>query len=117
MIELKNVTVSYETPENKRRVVLDDVSLRVERGELVYLVGPTGSGKSSLLKLLYMEQQPDRGIVRVADSSSDTIKRSDVPYLRRSLGIVFQDFQLLPDRNVFDNVAFAQYVTGHRGKA
>lgn len=117
MIELSYVTVSYDTPENKRRVVLDNVSLRVERGEMVYLVGPTGSGKSSLLKLLYMEQQPDRGIVRVADASSDTIKSSEVPYLRRSLGIVFQDFQLLPDRNVFDNVAFAQYVTGHRGKA
>lgn len=117
MIELSNVTVSYATPEQRRRVVLEDVSLRVERGELVYLVGPTGSGKSSLLKLLYMDQKPDSGVVTVADTSSDSIKPAEVPYLRRSLGIVFQDFQLLPDRNVFDNVAFAQYVTAHRGKA
>jgi cell division transport system ATP-binding protein len=111
------VTVSHAMPGKRRRVVLEDVSLRVERGELVYLVGPTGSGKSSLLKLLYMEMQPDSGVVRVADYRSDRIKPSETPFLRRSLGIVFQDFQLLPDRSVFDNVAFAQYVTGHRGKA
>lgn len=117
VIELSNVTVSHPMPEKRRRVVLQDVSLRVERGELVYLVGPTGSGKSSLLKLLYMDLMPDTGVVRVAEYRSDTMKPSRLPYLRRSLGIVFQDFQLLPDRNIFDNVAFAQYVTGHRGKA
>lgn len=117
MIELSNVSISYGTPDVPSKPVLENVSVKIERGELVYLVGPTGSGKSSLLKLLYMETAPDTGTIRVADFRSDRMKPSDIPYLRRSLGVVFQDFQLLPDRNVFDNVAFAQYVTGNRGKA
>jgi len=117
VIELSNVTISYSSQEIATKPVLENVSVKIERGELVYLVGPTGSGKSSLLRLLYMETEPDSGVVRVADFRSDKMKQSDIPYLRRSLGVVFQDFQLLPDRNVFDNVAFAQYVTGNRGKA
>jgi len=117
VIELSNVSISYGTPDVPSKPVLENVSVKIERGELVYLVGPTGSGKSSLLKLLYMETAPDTGTIRVADFRSDRMKPSDIPYLRRSLGVVFQDFQLLPDRNVFDNVAFAQYVTGNRGKA
>lgn len=116
MITLSNVTVGYDGPDGNRRRVLENVDLHIERGEMVYLVGPTGSGKSSLLRLLYMENEPDSGTVQVADMRSDTITPSDIPFLRRSLGVVFQDFQLLPDRNVFDNVAFAQYVTGQRGK-
>lgn len=117
MIELQQVSIGFDSPDGRRRPVLENVSLHIERGELVYLVGPTGSGKSSLLRMLYMENQPDQGVVQVADMRSDTIKPSEIPYLRRSLGVVFQDFQLLPDRSVFDNVAFAQYVTGHGGKA
>jgi cell division transport system ATP-binding protein len=96
--------------------VLEHVNLHIDRGELVYLVGPTGCGKSSLLRSLYMENPPQTGTVEIADFRSDTMKKSDVPYLRRNLGVVFQDFQLLPDRSVFENVAFAQYVTGNRGK-
>ena len=97
--------------------MLENISLKIGRGELVYLVGPTGSGKSSLLRSLYMEHPPQTGSIRIVDFSSSTMKRSEIPYLRRSLGVVFQDFQLLPDRNVFDNVAFAQFVTGNRGKS
>ena len=96
--------------------MLEHVNLHIDRGELVYLVGPTGCGKSSLLRSLYMEKPPQTGTVEIADFRSYTMKKSDVPYLRRNLGVVFQDFQLLPDRSVFENVAFAQYVTGNRGK-
>ena len=96
--------------------MLEHVNLHIDRGELVYLVGPTGCWKSSLLRSLYMENPPQTGTVEIADFRSDTMKKSDVPYLRRNLGVVFQDFQLLPDRSVFENVAFAQYVTGNRGK-
>jgi cell division transport system ATP-binding protein len=116
VIELSNVNISFPLPEGGRKEVLNDVSFSIDRGEHVYLVGPTGSGKSTLLRLLYMENKPDAGRVRVADFRSDTISDSEIPFLRRSLGIVFQDFQLLPDRNVFDNVAFALYVTGKTGK-
>ena len=116
MIDLKNVSIAYPLPDGSSRAVLENVNLHIERGELVYLVGPTGCGKSSLLRSLYMENPPHTGTVEIADFKSDTMKPTDVPYLRRNLGVVFQDFQLLPDRNVFENVAFAQYVTGNRGK-
>jgi len=117
VIELKNVSVSYALPEGGSKSVFQNVSLRIARGEMAYLVGPTGSGKTTLLRLLYMESKPDKGSIRVADYRSGSIQRTEIPLLRRSLGIVFQDFQLLPDRNVFDNVAFALYVTGKRGKS
>ena len=117
MIEFNNVSLSYPTPNKGRRTIFEDVSFQIERGEMVYLVGKTGSGKSSLLKLLYMDREPDSGTVRVGNYRSDQIKSKEVPYLRRSLGIVFQDFQLLADRNAFDNVAFALYATGKSGSA
>ena len=117
MIELKNVSVSYPLPSGDRRTVLNNVSVRLERGEMAYLIGPTGSGKSTLLRMLYMETPPDSGVIRIGEYRSDTIKSHDIPYLRRSLGVVFQDFQLLPDRSVYENVAFALYVTGKGGAA
>lgn len=117
MIEFKDVSISFPLPEGGRKEVLNNVSFKISRGEQVFLVGPTGSGKTTLLKLLYMENRPDKGSIRIADFDSETIKKEEIPFLRRSLGIVFQDFQLLPDRNVFDNVAFALYVTGKKGKA
>ncbi len=106
MIELKNVCVSFE---NQR--VLDHINFSMKPGEFVYLVGQTGAGKSSLLRLLYFDLKPERGLVRIGDYFSNTITDNQIPYLRRKLGIVFQDFKLLDDRNAYDNVAFALYVT------
>ncbi len=116
MIEFRDVSIAWPLPDGGEKPVLEDVSFRVERGEFVYLVGPTGSGKSSLLKLLYRDARPTKGEVQIADFTWDGGEATDTPYLRRAIGIVFQDFQLLPDRNVFDNVAFALHVTGRSGK-
>jgi len=109
MIDLRDVTVSFDG-----QVVLDRLNLSVRDGEFVYLVGATGAGKSSLLRLLYMDLKPDSGTVRVLDYDSTTTKAQEIPRLRRRLGIVFQDFKLLEDRDVFENVAFALYVTDTR---
>ena len=95
--------------------MFENLSVRVERGEMVYLIGPTGSGKTTLMRLLYMDYKPQQGVVQIGQYRSDTIKQKDVPMLRRSLGVVFQDFQLLPDRSVYDNVAFALHATGKSG--
>ncbi len=116
MIELDNVTISFQRPKEGERVVLESLSLSIERGEMVYLVGPSGSGKSTLLRLIYMDLLPERGHVRVRKYESSRIKLRQIPQLRRELGVVFQDYQLLPDRNVFENVAFALYATGHKGR-
>ena len=91
--------------------VFEDVSFRIAPGEFVCLVGRTGSGKTSLLRLLYFDLKPGSGEVIVNGLSSELARRRDVPPLRRRLGIVFQDFKLLEERNVFDNVAFALQVT------
>ena len=99
-----NVTKVYP---NTHTPSLNGVNLRVERGEFVFLVGPSGAGKSSLMKMLYREELPTSG--RVLLDGKDLAKLPDrsVPYLRRSLGVIFQDFKLLPERTVFENVAFA----------
>lgn len=107
VVELNNVTVTYN-----HNVVLDNINFELDNGEFVYLIGQTGTGKSSFLRLLYRDLKPDRGNVRVAGFDVDRIKEKNVPMLRRHLGVVFQDFQLLPDRNVFENVAFSLRVTG-----
>ena len=93
---------------------LDGVNLEVRNGEFVYLVGPTGAGKSSVLKLIYMEEFPDEGYVLVDEYSSQDIRDKEIPHLRRKLGIIFQDFKLLEDRDVFENIAFVLRVTGAR---
>ncbi len=116
LVELRNVSVSYPGHSGERLKVAGDLSLELAKGEMAYLIGPTGSGKSSLLKLLYMDLMPDFGVVRVGNYQSDRISPKEIPYLRRSLGVVFQDFQLLPDRSAFENIAFALYATGKRGK-
>ena len=115
LIEMQDVSVSYQLPDGTRRPVLTNLSLRINRGEFVYLIGPTGSGKSTLLRLIYMDAFPERGVVRVGEYRSDSIRPNQVPFLRRGLGVVFQDFQLLPDRTVFDNVAFALHAIGQKG--
>ncbi|OGU26844.1 MAG: cell division ATP-binding protein FtsE [Ignavibacteria bacterium GWA2_54_16] len=106
MIELSNVTVAFDG-----QVVLDRLSLSMRDGEFVYLVGATGAGKSSLLRLLYMDLKPDSGDVKVLNYDAESTPSKDIPRLRRKLGIVFQDFKLLEDRDVNENVAFALYVT------
>lgn len=117
MIELTNVSLSYELPSGSRRPVLENLDVKIKQGEMVYLVGPTGSGKTTLLRMLYMEVPPEQGVARIGDYRTDRLTEKEIPYLRRSVGVVFQDYQLLPDRNVFENVAFALYVTGKGGAA
>ena len=112
MIDFDNVSVSFSLPNGERHSVLEEVSFHIGRSEQAYLVGPTGSGKSTILRLLYMDLFPDSGVVHIEDYASDRIEEDDIPYLRRSIGVVFQDFQLLPDRNAYENVAFALYATG-----
>jgi len=115
VIELQNVTVAYPLPNGQTKAVFQNLSTRIEKGEMCYLIGPSGSGKTSLLRLMYMDLLPSAGRTVVGKYRSDSIRDKDIPFLRRSLGVVYQDFQLLPDRNIFDNVAFALYATGKSG--
>jgi cell division transport system ATP-binding protein len=109
MVELKDITVSFDGEP-----VLRGLTFAMKPGEFVYLVGSTGAGKSSLLRLLYMDLKPETGTVKVADYDSIVTSEREIPLLRRRLGIVFQDFKLLDDRDVYENVAFALYVTNTR---
>ncbi len=108
MIEMKDV---FKTYENGTRA-LKGVSLTVEDGEFVFLVGPSGSGKSTLLKLITGEIAPTEGFVGVNGYDMTRIKLSKLPYMRRTLGVVFQDFRLIEDKSVYENVAFAMRVVG-----
>ena len=101
----------------KENVILKDVDLQVSRGEFIYLIGKVGSGKSSLLKTLYAELPLEKGKGSVVGHTLDKIKKKEIPVLRRKLGIVFQDFQLLTDRSVNDNLAFVLKATGWKNKA
>ena len=107
---LRVANVSKEYPRSG--MALRDVSFEMQKGEFVFLVGHSGAGKSTLLKLLTMAERPTTGEVRVSGYSSFSIKPREIPQLRRRLGIVFQDFRLLPDRTAEQNVAFALEVTG-----
>ena len=108
MIEISNVSKTYETG-NK---AIKDVSLTIDDGEFVFIVGRSGSGKSTLMKLLLKELEPTKGRIVVNDMDLGRMPRRYVPKYRRRLGVVFQDFRLLKDRTVFENVAFAQRVIG-----
>jgi cell division transport system ATP-binding protein len=112
MISLRGVTLTY--PNGVR--ALDDVDLEVAKGSFVFLVGHSGTGKSSLLKLLYREMRPTAGEVTVDNIRVDKLRRSRVPALRRNIGVVFQDFKLLTHKTVWENVAFALQVTGANTK-
>ena len=106
MITLENVSKSYA----KGQPALNDVSLHIDKGEFVFIVGNSGSGKSTLIKLLLKELEPTSGTIIVNDQNLGKMKRRKVPKYRRGVGVVFQDFRLLKDRNVYENVAFEQRV-------
>ncbi|MGH9246427.1 MAG: cell division ATP-binding protein FtsE [Acidimicrobiales bacterium] len=111
MIKLDNVTKVYRAHAGNV-VALRDATAEIEKGEFVFLVGPSGSGKSTFLRLLNREEVPDRGQMWVAGKELNTMAVSKVPFLRRNIGCVFQDFKLLPNKTVFGNVAFALEVIG-----
>ncbi len=108
VILLKNVTKVYPNGST----ALDDISFFVERGEFVFIVGPSGSGKSTLIKLLMHEETATSGDVIINNDDVGKLKRREIPYLRRSMGVVFQDFRLLPKKTVYENVAFAMDIIG-----
>ena len=108
MIKLEHVSKSYSAGIP----ALNDVNLEIEDGEFVFIVGDSGSGKSTLIKLLLKELEPTEGTITVNGKELKRIKKKQVPRYRRKVGVVFQDFRLLKDRNVYDNIAFAQKVIG-----
>lgn len=108
IVQLKNVSLNYD-----HRSILIDANFELEQQEFVYLIGPTGVGKSSFLKLLYRDVVAQSGEVVVNGYQLKKLKLKKIPELRRSMGIVFQDFQLLTDRTIFENVAFSLHVTGY----
>ncbi len=100
----------------KQSLILQDISIQIDKGEFVYLIGKTGSGKSSLLKTLYGDLPLKEGAASVCDFDLTKLKKSQIPFLRRKLGIVFQDFQLLSDRSIHDNLNFVLKATGWKEK-
>ncbi len=109
MIEFQNVSMTYKTNQT---VALDDVTVTINDGEFVFVVGASGAGKSSFLSVIMGLEKIDSGVVHVGPYSLRGIKKRELPYLRRMLGIVFQDFRLIPKMTVYDNVAFALRVIG-----
>ena len=112
MIELQDVSKVYD---NGARAI-DGISMQIHDGEFVFLVGPSGSGKSTIIKLLTAELRPTEGYIQVNGYDLSRIRRRKIPYMRRTIGVIFQDFRLIDDRTVFDNVAFAMRVVGAREK-
>ena len=112
MIEFIDVVKSY----TEGNTALQGVSMQIEDGEFVFLVGPSGSGKSTIIKLITGELKPTEGSVHVNGYSLERIRRREIPYLRRTVGVVFQDFRLIDSQTVYDNVAFAMRVIGAREK-
>ncbi len=110
-IEFNNVSISI-----KDHLVLSDVNFTIEKGEFIYVIGKVGSGKTTLIKTINAEIPLKEGTAMVADYDLGSIKAKDIPYLRRKLGIVFQDFQLLIDRNIYENLNFVLKATGWKNK-
>lgn len=113
MIKLEHVSKSYTAGIP----ALNDVSLDIEEGEFVFIVGDSGSGKSTLIKLLLKELEPTEGTITINNKKLNKIKRRQIPKFRRNIGVVFQDFRLLKNRNIYDNVAFAQKVIGESNRS
>jgi cell division transport system ATP-binding protein len=111
VIHIENVSIFQ-----KSNLVLANVNIEIDKGEFVYLIGKTGSGKSSILKILYGDLKPKEGQATIAGYTINTLKTKDIPFLRRKLGIVFQDFQLLIDRSVNENLMFVMRSTGWEDK-
>ena len=112
MIDLVNVTKTYETGTH----ALNGIDMHIDDGEFVFLVGQSGSGKSTIIKLLTAELKPTSGSILVNGYKLESIKRSSVPYMRRTLGVIFQDFRLIENKTVYENVAFAMRVIGASNK-
>ena len=113
MIEFKNVTKIYSDGGVK---AVDNVSFKIEKGEFVFLVGPSGAGKSTLTELIIKEELPTEGEITVCGFNLNELPKNKIPYLRRSIGMIFQDFRLLPNKTVYENVAFAMQVTGAQSR-
>lgn len=107
MIEFKNVSKVYQPDIT----ALKDVSVHIDKGEFVFILGPSGAGKSTFLKLMLREEKASKGEVMVNGYNLTTIKEKDIPYMRRTLGVVFQDFRLIPTLTAYENIAFAMRVT------
>lgn len=112
VIEFRGVSKTYATGTH----ALEDVNIRINSGEFVFIVGQSGAGKSTFMKLIMREEKANTGTIMVNGFELTSMKRSQVPMLRRTMGIVFQDFRLIPTMNVFDNVAFAMRVVGASGR-
>ncbi len=111
MIQFFNVSINYDG-----KSVLDKVTLEIKAGEFAYLIGASGAGKTTLLRIIYLDEFPMHGHIVLGEFDSFQITKKLIPAIRRKIGVVFQDFKLLPDRNVFDNVAFPALVTGVRNR-
>lgn len=111
IIFFDDVSVGYND-----RMILENVNFTIHKGEFVYLIGKTGAGKSSLLRLIYADLAPNKGTIQVGKFRVDSIRRKDKPFLRRVLGIVFQDFQLLPEMTVTENIMFVMRATGWKDR-
>jgi cell division transport system ATP-binding protein len=111
LVQFKNATII----QNKQ-TILNDVNIEIQQGDFVFLIGKTGTGKSSLIKTLCADLPLQQGTAKISDFNLSKIKQKDIPFLRRKLGVVFQDFKLLPDRSVFDNLSFVLKATGWRDK-
>jgi cell division transport system ATP-binding protein len=107
MIHFENVTMEYEL-----QTALRDVTCSIEKGEMVFLTGPSGSGKTTMLKLVYLAELPDQGNITIAGWETGSLQESSIPFIRRNIGIVFQDFRLLDNRNIFENIALALRIRG-----